>query len=117
MSKIKLFLDEDVHLVLSRMLQKRGFDVLHAQELDRKGRPDADQLAFAIQKERALLSFNVKDYVVLHNYYMENDLEHFGIFVSKQIPVGEALKRTLIFLQAHRLETVRNQLLFLPPTD
>ena len=40
--KIQLFLDEDVHSGLANALRKRGYDVINAQELDRKGRSDLD---------------------------------------------------------------------------
>ena len=65
--KLKLFLDEDVHSGLAHALRKRGYDVVHSQELERKGRSDADQLLFSIQQERCIMSFNVKDFVILHN--------------------------------------------------
>ena len=48
--KIRLFLDEDVHSGLAHALRKRGYDVIHAQELDRKGLFDLDQLFFAIER-------------------------------------------------------------------
>jgi hypothetical protein len=50
--KIELFLDEDVHSGLAHALRKRGYDAIHAQERDRKGLSDSDQLLFAIQQER-----------------------------------------------------------------
>ena len=46
--KIELFLDEDVHSGLAHALRKSGYDSIHAQELDRKGLSDSDQLLFAI---------------------------------------------------------------------
>jgi len=60
---IKLLIDEDVHSGLSIALRKRGFDAVHVQELDRKGRSNNDQLTFATRQERCLLSFNVKNFV------------------------------------------------------
>jgi predicted nuclease of predicted toxin-antitoxin system len=48
-NKIKLFLDEDVHAVLSTILQKRGLDVEHAQEMEKKGMSDTEQLTYAVQ--------------------------------------------------------------------
>jgi len=84
--KIKLFLDEDVHSGLAHALRKRGYDVIHAQELDRKGQSDSDQLFFAVQQERCLFTFNVKDFVILHNKLVKAQKEHWGIIVSKQIP-------------------------------
>ena len=35
--KVKLFLDEDIHFALAIALRKRGYDVIHAQELQGKG--------------------------------------------------------------------------------
>ncbi len=42
--KIEVFLDEDVHSGLADALRRRGYDAVHAQELDRKGRSDSDHL-------------------------------------------------------------------------
>ena len=33
--KLRLLLDEDVHSGLAHALRSRGYDVVHAQELDR----------------------------------------------------------------------------------
>ena len=58
--KVRLLLDEDVHAELSHALRNRGFDVLHAQEIDRKGKTDREQLEFATKESRCIFSFNVK---------------------------------------------------------
>jgi hypothetical protein len=42
MSKIRLFLDEDVWPGLAVALREYGFDVVHAYEMERGGTPDAD---------------------------------------------------------------------------
>lgn len=47
---LKLFLDEDIHRGLSHALRQRGFDVVYAQDLKRKGKSDSEQLAFAVQE-------------------------------------------------------------------
>jgi hypothetical protein len=58
--KIELLLDEDVYSGLAHALRKRGYDVIHAQELDRKGKSDSDQLLFAIQhKHRVLINTDI----------------------------------------------------------
>jgi hypothetical protein len=93
--KLKLFLDEDIHTGLSHALRQRGFDVVHAQDLKRKGKSDSEQMAFAVQEERCLVTFNVRDFVTLHNQYAERNQEHGGIIVSRQIPIGETLRRLL----------------------
>lgn len=111
--KPKLLLDEDVHFELAHALQMRGFDAVHAQELGRKGCSDAVQLAYAFQEQRCLLSFNMKDFVLLHNSFGESGQEHFGVIVSKQRPFRETLQRMLRLLANTDAETMRNQLAFL----
>ena len=111
--KIELFLDEDVHSGLAHALRKRGYDAIHAQELDRKGRSDSDQLLFAIQQERCLFTFNVKDFVILHNRYAKSQQEHWGIIVSKELPFRESMSRLLRLLQRSAKETMKNHLEFL----
>jgi predicted nuclease of predicted toxin-antitoxin system len=111
--KVKLFLDENVHSGLAPALRKRGYDVFHAQELDGKGRSDPEQLAFAVQDQRCLFSFNVKDFVILHNHYVNNHQDHWGIIVSKQIPLRETLRRILKLLQEFNHEALKNRVEFL----
>ena len=112
MSKIRLFLDEDIHANLSTILQKRGYDVIHAQELQRKGRTNFEQLEFAVSHERCLLCFNIKDFVLLHNQYVMQDKD-FGLIVSKKMSINQTLKNTLILLVKTSAEKMKNQLMFL----
>jgi predicted nuclease of predicted toxin-antitoxin system len=111
--KIELLLDEDVHSGLAHALRKRGYDVIHAQELDRKGKSDSDQLLFAIQHKRCIFTFNVKDFVILHNQYSKSRKEHWGIIVSKQLPFRETMSKLLRLLQGTAKETMKNNLEFL----
>ena len=111
--KIELFLDEDVHSGLAHALRKRGYNAIHAQELYRKGRSDSDQLLFAIQQKRCLFTFNVKDFVILHNQHIKNQQKHWGIIVSKQLPFRETMSRLLRVLQRTAKETMKNHLEFL----
>ena len=111
--KIELFLDEDVHSGLAHALRKRGYDAIHAQELERKGRSDSDQLQFAIQQERCLFTFNVKDFVILHNQHVKSKKEHWGIIVSKQLPFRDTMSKLLRLLGRTSKETMKNHLEFL----
>ena len=111
--KIELLLDEDVHSGLAHALRKRGYDVIHAQELDRKGKSDYDQLLFAIRHKRCVFTFNVKDFVILHNQYAKSGKEHWGIIVSKQLPFRETMSKLLRLLQCTPKETMRNNIEFL----
>lgn len=111
--KIKLLLDEDVHLSVAIALRKRGFDVVHVQEVERKGKTDTEQLRYAVENKRCLCSFNVKDFVLQHNEYIQNEKDHFGIIVSKQLPPGETIRKISKILLLYSPRSIKNQILFL----
>jgi predicted nuclease of predicted toxin-antitoxin system len=111
--RLRLFLDEDVHLGLAAALRKRGHDAVHTLEAQRQGVSDEAQLAFATVQGRCLVTFNVGDFVQLHNQWVAQGREHGGIVVSKQLTIGESLRRLLALLQKEDLETMRGQLRFL----
>jgi predicted nuclease of predicted toxin-antitoxin system len=110
---LRLLLDEDVHLALAATLRKRGYDAVHVGEAARFGRPDDDQLEYAANENRCLVTFNVGDFVRLHNRWLGAEREHAGIIVSKQLPTGESLRRLLTLLQHEDAASMRGQLRFL----
>ena len=111
--QIKLLLDEDVHVPLAVALQKRGYDAVHVNDLKRKGRSDREQLIYAASQERCLVSFNVKDFVILHYEYLQCSQKHAGIIVSKQLPLSQILQRLLRVLQGLSAEDMQNHIEFL----
>ena len=110
---VRLFLDEDFHVALAEALRKRGHDAVHALEEKRLGLADEAQLKFAADAGRALLTFNVGDFVRLHNRWIEKGREHAGIIVSKQLPVGKALRRVLNLIQKETAESIQGEVRFL----
>jgi len=111
--KIRLFLDEDVHANLTHALSQRGFDTVHAQGLGRTGLADDEQLVYAVRHRRCLISFNIRDFVLLHNQYVEDNRNHYGIIVSKQLPLGVTLNKLLRLLNQHSQDSMRNRIEFL----
>ena len=111
--QVRLLLDEDVYVTLAQALCKRGFDAVHVQALNRKGCSDREQLEFAVRQERCLMSFNVRDFVILHNEFVLKNQEHYGILVSPQLPIGEVLRRVLVILNSTTAKQMCNQILFL----
>ena len=108
-----LLLDEDTQLALALALRKRGYNALHVQEIERKGLNDREQLRYSIETERCFFTYNVKDFVLLHNEYVLDEIEHFGIVVSKQLPIGETLKRLLSILLIYSKDSIKNEIMFL----
>lgn len=64
-------------------------------ELERTGKTDAEQLEYAINQQRAILTHNIRDFIILDRQYRNNGREHFGILLSDQVTLSELLGRTL----------------------
>jgi hypothetical protein len=77
------------------------------------GSTDKEQLEFAVSEDRCLMTFNVGHFLQLHNSWLRSGREHAGIIVSKQLPIGESLRRLLSLLQRETADSMRGQLRFL----
>ena len=62
---IRFYFDQHVPGAVAVGLRHRGVDVLTAQEADRCGLPDSDQLEFATAEDRVVVTFDT-DYLELH---------------------------------------------------
>jgi predicted nuclease of predicted toxin-antitoxin system len=113
MSRINLLLDEDVRPILAEIMRQRGYDVTHVLELGRTGKSDSDQLAYATDHHRTVLTHNMRDYLVLHREYQQRGREHPGIIVSDQAPLRELLRRSLRCLSRLTAEDIRNRVVWL----
>ncbi len=95
---IRLYTDEMIDIRLARELRSRGYDAESCQEAGRhnQGIPDPDQLAYATQQGRAILSFNIADYLALDSRWKDAGLEHQGIIISPRLlDLGELLRRVI----------------------
>ncbi len=106
MSTIRLFLDEDVWPGLAVALRERGFDVVHAYEVERGGMSDVNQLAYAAEGGRAILTHNVKDFMPLAIEYFFDERSHAGIILALQLEKGELVRRTLTLLGSLSTEEI-----------
>lgn len=108
-----IYLDADVHPVVARILRDRGFDVLSAHEVARRQMTDAEQLAFAAGHGRALMTFNVADFVREAQRYAREGRDHRGVIVSDQLDVGELVRRLTRVLGAYSEQDMVNRFVWL----
>ena len=64
----KLLLDEHIWMYLSKLLREQGFDVVHVNEVNLDHTPDEKIMAYAADNHRAVVTFNIKDYVPLNQF-------------------------------------------------
>ncbi len=113
MAAVSLLVDEDVRPLLAETLRRRGFDAHHVVELNRGGLSDPEQLAFAVEQQRAIITHNIRDYVILDREYRMKGTVHFGILVCDQAPFREVLRRTLRCLGRNSDADIHNQVVWL----
>lgn len=100
-------------------LQARGVDVQTALDAGLIARPDEEHLAHAASEQRALYSFNVGDYCLLHAQWLAEGRSHAGIILAQQTQysVGEQLRRLLRLISTTSAEAMVDQLVFLSRDD
>lgn len=109
----KLLLDEHIWAYLAKLLRDQGFDVMHVTEIDLVATPDDKIMQYAASNHRAVVTFNIKDYVPLAIQYFQDGKEHYGVVVSKELSRGELQKRVTKLLESVTAEDLMNAVRYL----
>lgn len=110
---IELYLDEDVHVLVAALLRARGFDVKTTRDTGRLAASDADQLAYAADHQRALLTHNRADFESLHMTYVSSHQRHSGIIIAVRRPPHEITERLLAILDQVTADEMRDHLRYI----
>ena len=110
---LKLYLDEDAPEAIAKAFILRGYDVVTIKEAARRGMTDIDQLNYASSENRVIFSFNVADFNKIHSEFINKGLNHSGIILSKQLPIGVIVKAFLRVLPDITPEKARNNIFWL----
>ncbi len=89
-------------------LRRNGWDVLHAHEVGLRRATDPEVLKYATEDHRIVVTFNSKDFIALDSEYHSEGLQHPGILVSPERPIGEILRRIEQFDWEQIHSTVRH---------
>lgn len=113
---VRLYLDCHVKLQLAVDLRARGYDVRTTQEASMDTASDEDQLRFAANENRAILTFNIRDFAPLHEQWTGEGRNHAGIIVSQQLGSRQyhlLLNRMLRLLNQFSADQLRGNLVHL----
>lgn len=114
MTQVRLYVDEDFQRQgLVRAIRARGYDIVTTLEVARTGMSDTNQLVYAAENHRTLITFNARDFVPLHRDYLIDGRFHSGIIISNQLETGVLVRRLLRLLQSRSAEDMVNWLEFL----
>ena len=79
---IRIYLDEDVNVLIAQLLRARGFDVTTTREVGQLGKSDSEQLTYAVNQGRTLLTHNRVDFEALAQAYLAAGQMHYGIIFA-----------------------------------
>lgn len=111
--RIRLYLDEDIPIQLARALRQRGVDILTTQEAEMGESTDEQQVGFAAEQQRTILTHNKQHFIKIHHAIIEKGMEHWGIIVADQNRIGLLLQMVSRLLFTVSAESMKNRLEFL----
>jgi uncharacterized protein with PIN domain len=114
---VRLYTDEMIHGGLAAALRARGYDVLSCQEAARSNQAisDEEQLQFATQQGRAILTYNIGHFVRLDAQWKQAGRQHAGIVVTAEVAdLGTLLRRVERHLETYEPADQHNTVLWLP---
>ena len=114
---MRLYLDENVPVVLGRMLAEEGVDCITARDAGNLSLSDDDHLTFATAAHRILVTFDCQDFQALVTRWQQTGRSHAGIILSKPHPLHELHRRFRHLVLTHREDDFTNRVLWLPPLE
>jgi len=109
----KVFLDEDVDLIVADIIRSHGFYAIATQEVDRKRSPDDDQLIYAAENDYVILTHNRGDFERLALKYFDENRSHAGIVISVQRPPKDVARSMVRVLSLYTAESIKNQIVYI----
>ena len=109
----KIYLNEHLSPRLAEQLRQYGFDVTSTLDSEMDEADDDVQLTYAVSQQRAVVTFNHKDFVPLHHQYMAEEKEHWGIILSTEESTSVLRHRLLRLLNSLSVDDLKNQIRWL----
>ena len=115
---MKLYLDENISQLVAKKLREKGYDVISVHENHTQSKSDIEQFELAISENRAIVTYNIGDFIDLAKEYISRGKPHYGIILvsNKTIPQGN-LKKLINFLERllknKEKDFLENKILFL----
>lgn len=109
----RLYLDEDVDVLIAALMQARGFQASTTLEQGQVGATDAVQLEFATSIGAVLVSHNRLDFERLVEQWFASGHQHAGIILSVRRPPHEIADRLLDVVNAITADELRNQIVYI----
>ena len=110
---LRVYLDEDVDVLLDPLLAAHGINCLTTVDAANLGRTDEEQLMFALQESRIIITHNRTDFEDLAVAWRNIQRDHAGIIVAmRRSDAYDLVRHVLPVLQLYDQAGWRNSLLY-----
>jgi len=109
MSRLKLYLNENLSWRIAKALREYGYDVVSSEEVAMNETDDATQMAFAVSEQRAIVTNNVRDFVELGKHYAATQQPHYGILLTTKASLRVLISRLRHVLDRMNAEEMINR--------
>ncbi len=110
---IELYLDENVSILVAKILRSRGFRIQTTDEAGRKGSDDASQLNYAVENGMAIVTINRGDFELLAKEYFYGGKGHCGIFLINDNPPNIIAQKLSDYLDLNTADEMVDQVIYL----
>ena len=110
---IELYLDEDVSVLVARLVRSQGFVATTVMDEGQTGKTDAEQLVYAISRRKTSLTHNRADFEALGRQNAETGQLHCGIIIATRQTPHEITRRLLAILNDVTADEMENQLRYI----
>jgi hypothetical protein len=108
-----LYFDEDVSVLVAKLVRSRGFSTLSSVEAGRLGSSDLEQLEFATQRQMAIVTHNRVHFELLARDWHSTGRKHCGIILAVRRTPYEIVRRLLPFLNRLTADELDNQAIYI----
>lgn len=98
---MKFYLDEDLSPKIAVILRKNGIDALSAHEAGMLEASDRQQLEFAAQEKRCLVTRNRNDFIKLTLQFLNDHRPHCGVLIVPYTIPGDQFARMARLLKVY----------------
>ena len=107
---VSFYFDEDISVVVAKIIRAHGFKVICASEVKECGITDEEQLKYAAKNNYILVTHNIRDFIKLHKDSVEKEFNHSGIILARRRRDNyEFARRLLKFLKEIETDDLSNQ--------
>ena len=109
----RLYLDEDVSVLVATLLRSRGFETLTTLEVGNLGETDERQLEYAANDGLTLLTHNRADFEQLAARYLTDGRRHAGIIIAVRRLPHDIVRRVLTVINQHTADEIADNVWYL----